>query len=314
VLFRSIIANDQSRVAALLAGDVDVIDFVAPADVDGLRKNPRTQVFQRSSDRVIYLVADVGREPTPYVTDKQGKPLPKNPLKDLRVRQAISKAINRPLMVERVMEGLASAAGQLVPEGFLGYSPNLKVEPYDPEGARKLLAAAGYPDGFALTIHGPNDRYMNDEKVTQAAAQMLSRVGIQAKVEVMTKQIYFGKINPPNGEYSMMLLGWGSSATGESSHTLPALFHSYDRARGMGFSNNGNYSNPALDKLVVEAIATVDRGQREKKLWQAMEMAINDLLVIPLHNQFTVMATRKGFTYIPRADEYTLAMNTKPAP
>src|SRR3546814_1882059 len=107
----------------------------------------------------------------------------KNPLKDVRVRRAISKAINRPAIVDRIMEGAAIPAGQLLPEGFFGVHPNLPPEKYDPEGAKKLLKEAGYPDGFAMTIHGPNDRYINDAKIAEAVAQMLTRLGIPTKVD-----------------------------------------------------------------------------------------------------------------------------------
>src|SRR5207302_10217243 len=109
-------------------------------------------------------------------TDRHGRPLATNPLKATRVRKPISKAINRQTLAERVMAGQAVPTGQLLPEGFFGYTRNLKAEAYDPEAAKKLLAEAGYPNGFGLTIHSPNNRYVNDAKVAQAVAQMLARV------------------------------------------------------------------------------------------------------------------------------------------
>ena len=112
------------------------------------------------------------------------------------MRSAISKAINRQAIVERVMEGAAVATGQLMPEGMFGYSPALKPEPFDADGARKLLAEAGYPDGFALTLHGPNDRYVNDDQICQAIAQMLSRIGIQTRVETLPSAVYFHARRP----------------------------------------------------------------------------------------------------------------------
>jgi peptide/nickel transport system substrate-binding protein len=238
------------------------------------------------------------------VTDKAGKPLPKNPLKDVRVRRALSKAINRQALVERVMEGAARATGQLMPEGMFGYSPALKPDAYDVEGARKLLAEAGYPDGFALTIHGPNDRYVNDDQVAQAIAQMLSRIGIATRVESMPSAVYFTRANKL--EFSLMLVGWASD-TGEASSPLKALLATYSNDKGMGQTNRGRYSNAKMDALLQQALATVDDGRREKLLQEATQVAMSDLGIIPLYHQENVWATRKGIVYTPRADERTNA-------
>jgi peptide/nickel transport system substrate-binding protein len=231
---------------------------------------------------------------------------------DRRVREAISKAINRPAIVERVMEGVAIPAGQLLPEGFFGVSPKLKPETYDPEAAKKLLAEAGYPDGFGLTLHGPNDRYINDAKICQAIGQMLARIGIKAEVETMSKSVFFSKASRGGPDkspaFSFILVGWGSG-TGEASSPLKSLLHTYDKARGFGASNRGRYSNAEVDRLIEQALATVDDAKREKLLQQATEVAIEDLGIIPLHYQVNVWATRKGLAYTPRTDEYTLAMS-----
>jgi peptide/nickel transport system substrate-binding protein len=260
------------------------------------------------SNRVIYLHLDHKRDASPFVTGTDGK----NPLKDLRVRQAISKSINRPAIVEKVMEGVAIPAGQLLPEGFFGVSPNLKPETYDPEGAKQLLADAGWGDGFGLTIHGPNDRYINDAKIAQAIGQMLTRVGIKTKVETMPKSVYFRRASRggPNKtpEFSFVLVGWGAG-TGEASSPLKSLLHTYDKSRGFGASNRGRYSNPDLDKLVEDALATVDDAKREKLLQKATEIAIGDLGIIPLHYQVNTWATRAGLAYLPRTDESTVIMN-----
>jgi peptide/nickel transport system substrate-binding protein len=302
------IKSGPSRVAALLAGDVDFIDLVPTADIARLENEPKVVLSSGVSNRVIYLHLDHDRDASPFVTGTDGK----NPLKDVRVRKAISKSINRPAIVEKVMEGVAIPAGQLLPEGFFGVSPNLKPEPYDPEGAKILLADAGWGGGFGLTIHGPNDRYINDAKIAQAIGQMLTRVGIKTKVETMPKSVYFRRASRggPNKtpEFSFVLVGWGAG-TGEASSPLKSLLHTYDKARGFGASNRGRYSNAELDKIVEDALATVDDITREKMLQKATEIAIDDLGIIPLHYQVNTWATRAGLAYVPRTDESTVIMN-----
>ena len=303
------IASDPSRVATLLSGDVRAIENVPTADLAKLGKNPDLTIYRTISHRVMYLHLDTNRDKTPFVTDKSGKPLDKNPLKDLRVRRAISKAINRPAIVERVMEDAAVATGQLMPEGMFGYTPHLKPEPFDPEGARKLLAEAGYPDGFGLTLHGPNDRYVNDDQICQAIAQMLARVGIQTRVETMPSSIYFSR--GTKLEFSFMLVGWAAD-TAEASSPLKSLLATFDAKKGMGNANRGRYSNPRLDAALEQALATVDDAKREKLLQQATEIGIGDLGIIPLHHQVNLWAARKGIIYTPRTDERTLAREFKP--
>ncbi len=304
-----LLPNDASRVAALLAGDVQAIEYVPTSDVARIRADKRLNVYRIIADRLIYLHMDSDRDLSPYVTDKQGKPLAKNPLKDARVRKALSKAINRNAIVDKVMEGEAVPAGQLLADGMFGSTRNLKVEPYDPEGAKKLLAAAGYPDGFMLTVHSPNNRYVNDAKIAQAVAQMLTRIGIATKVEAMPSATYFPQAT--DLKFSFMLLGW-SSGTGEASSPLKALLATYNKDKGFGTANRGRYSNPKMDALLEEALATVDDPRREAILQRATELAINDTAIIPLHFQVNLWATRNGITYTPRTDENTLAHKFRP--
>jgi peptide/nickel transport system substrate-binding protein len=299
-----LITADPSRVAALLAGDVGAIENVPTADLARVAKNPGLSLFRIVSHRVMYLHLDSNRDRSPFVTDKAGKPLEKNPLKDLRVRRALSKAINRQALVERVMEGAAVATGQLMPEGMFGYTPALKPEAFDPDAARKLLGEAGYPDGFGLTLHAPNNRYVNDEQVAQAVAQMLSRIGIATKVDAMPSAVYFSRGNKL--DFSFMLVGWGSD-TAEASSPLKALLATYSKEKGMGASNRGRYSNPKMDALLDQALATVDDPGRERLLQQATEVAIGDAGIIALYHQENLWATRKGIVYAPRADERTFA-------
>lgn len=304
-----ILPQDAPRVAALLAGDVQVIENVPTADVAKLRANRQVSVSRIVADRLIYLHLDSDRDASPFVTDKAGNPLAKNPLKDPRVRKALSKLINRPAIVERVMEGEAIAAGQLVPEFLFGATKNLAVEKFDPEGAKKLLAEAGWAEGFGLTIHTPNNRYVNDEQIAQAVAQMLTRGGIPTKVVAMPSATYFTQAT--DLKFSFMLLGWGTG-TGEASSSLKALLMTFSRDKGHGTANRGRYSNTKVDALTEDALQTVDDVKREAYLQRATEIAVNDTGVIPLHFQVNLWATRDGIVHPPRVDEQTLAHKMRP--
>ena len=303
-----IITADPSRVAALLAGDVRAIENVPTADIARIAKSTDLTLYRTVSHRLMYIHLDGNRDRSPFITGKDGKPLDKNPLKDVRVRRAISKAINRQALVERVMEGAAVTTGQLMPEGMFGYTSALKPEPYDVEGARKLLAEAGYPDGFAMTLHAPNDRYVNDEQIAQAIAQLLARVGIVTRVEAMPSSVYFTRASKL--EFSFMLLGWAAD-TAEVSSPLKALLATFSPEKGMGTANRGRYSNTKMDEALTQALAIVDDAKRERLLQQATEIAVSDLGIIPLYHQHNLWAARKGVTYAPRTDERTLAHEFK---
>jgi len=309
VEFRAI-SSAPSRVAALLAGDVDLISGVPTTDIETLKGNDAVTLSQGPSNRVIYLHMDQFRENSPFITALDGGEI-KNPLMDLRVRRAISMAINRDVIVERVMEGVAVPAGQLLPDGFFGVSENLSPPAYDPEGAKALLAEAGYGDGFRMTIHGPNDRYINDAKIAEAIAQMLTRVGIEMSVETMPRSVYFGRASAgsPEGlpEFSFILVGWGAGS-GEASSPLKALIHTNDPDAGFGATNRGRFSMPELDAIIQEALATVNDAKRQDLLARATEMAMENVAIIPTHFQVNTWGARSGLRYIPRTDEYTIAM------
>ena len=308
VTFR-IITSDPTRVASLMAGEVRAIENVPTGDLAKLAASKDLSIYRTVSVRLMYLHMDTARDRTPFATDKAGKPLDRNPLKDLRVRRAMSKAINRQALVERIMEGAAVSSGQLMPEKFFGYTPALKPEPYDPDGARKLLAEAGYPDGFGLTLHAPNNRYVNDEQIAQAIAQMLTKIGIQTRVDAMPSAVFFTRASKP--EFSFILAGWGAE-TMEASSPLKALLATFDKAKGMGTANRGRYSNPKLDALLEKALATVDDAQREKLLQQATELGVGDLGILPLYHQHNLWAARRGIAYDARADERTFAHEFRP--
>ncbi len=305
--FKAIKAG-PARVAALLAGDVDLIEDVPTADIEKLKKEPKVDISQSVSRRVIYFHMDQFRDETPFIVGKDGAKL-KNPLRDKRVRLALSKALNREAIVSRVMEGVAIPAGQLLDDRFFGTSKKLKPTAYDPEGAKKLLAEAGFPNGFKMTLHAPNGRYTNDVKIAEATAQMFTRVGVETTLETLPPGPFFSRASTgANGmpEFSFILVGWGSD-TGETSSPLKSLLGTFDREKGSGTANRGRYSNPALDKLIDEALATVDDAKRGTLLAQASEVAMEDLGLIPSHYQINTWATRKGLKYEARADEYTLS-------
>ena len=310
-LFR-FIPNDAARAAALLAAEVDLIDFVPPELLASLAANPAIRAMSAPSDRVIYLAPDTFRDQTPFIRGRDGQPLPANPLKDLRVRRALSLAINREALVSQVMNGLAAPIGQIVPPGYVGFSEDLKPDPYDPARARDLLAAAGYPNGFQLTIHGPNDRYTNDARTLQTVGSMLSRVGVETRVETMPRTVYFPKASPPASSYSLGLVGWGSSGDGECGYGLSTLLYTFQADMRMGATNYGRYSNPAVDAAVQAALRQFDLEPRRALLQKAMRAAMEDLALIPLYLQYTTAAARRTIDYTIRDDEKTLAMSARP--
>ncbi len=302
-----IVTNPSARMAALLSGDVQIIDQVPTADIPRLKQNSNLRLETVTSNRLIYLHLDHARDSTPFVTDKaSGQPLAKNPLKDRKVREALSKAINRQAIAERIFDGQAIPAGGLLPDGFFGASPKLKPDAFDPAAAQRLLGEAGFPNGFKLTIHGPNDRYPEDGKVLQAIGPMFTRVGLDTAVQPMPWATYVAQAGAPNYAYSVMLVGWGSD-TGETSSPLRALLATPNRDLGYGASNRGRYSNPKVDELLGKALQTVDTGAREKLLFEASELAVGDYGLIPLYYQVNLWAMRSNLTYQARTDEYTLA-------
>lgn len=303
-----ILPADAARVAALLSNEVQVIENVPTADLKRLQADKNLNLFQVTTFRLMYLAMDSNRDVSPFVFDNAGKPLSKNPLKDVRVRQAISKAVARPALADRAMEGLAVPTGQLVGPTLFGHDPALKPELYDPDGARKLLAEAGYPEGFQLTLHATNNRYVNDDQLAQTIAAMLTRVGIKTKVEAMPSATFFSRANKT--EFSFMQIGWGTD-TGEASSSLKALLATWDTAKGTGTANRGRFSNAGLDAKLAQALATVNDQQREKLLQEATAIGMKEYGIVPLFHNVNVWAARKPLSITPRVDERTLAMTVK---
>ncbi len=305
------ISNDAARLAALLAGDVDLIASVPPAELPRLRARQDVRIAAHGSARLMYLGLDQANDVSPFVTARDGSPLPANPLKDVRVRQALSLAINRAAIVDRIIHGGALASGQIVPEGFVGYDKTLPVPAFDADRAKKLLAEAGFPNGFRITLHSPNNRYVEDDKTAQAIVQMWSRIGLDARVEVMPSNVFFTRAG--RREFSAFLIGFGSSAA-DAYPALTQVVATYDRERGIGGLNRGRYSNPAFDAALEAARPLTDPAARGEALAAAQRIAlVQDTGIVPLHFPMNIWATRAAFTYDGGIEEGTYAHNLHPA-
>ncbi|UFN51218.1 ABC transporter substrate-binding protein [Roseomonas sp. OT10] len=304
VTFR-FMTNNSARIAALLSGDVDMIESVPSADIAQLERNERVAIASGPSNRVMYLHLDQDRERSPFVVGKDGQPIA-NALRDPRVREALSLAIARDALVARVMDGQGTPAGQLVPDGTFGAVPGLAAPKADPARARRLLAEAGLPDGFGLTLHVSSDRYPNDAKIGQALAQMFTRIGIRTELVAQPGSVFFTRASAL--DYSL-IMGGAAAETGEASSVLRPLLATYDPARGDGSGNRGRYSNPRFDALLREALATVEDARREALLQEATRLAMGENGVIPLFFLANSCATGPGVAYRPRTDGYTLAIN-----
>ncbi|UFN48378.1 ABC transporter substrate-binding protein [Roseomonas sp. OT10] len=307
VTFRPVSGN-AARTAGLLAGDLDGIEQVPTADLPRLRGDARFTVISGVSTRLIYLQPDTAREQSPQVTGPDGEPIA-NPLRDPRVRRAMSLAIDRRALVERVMEGEAVPAGQFLPDGFFGTSPALHPDKADPAAARKLLAEAGWPQGFRLVLAGPNNRYVNDRNVMQAVAPMLTRIGIRTEVQAEPFAVFIPRMS--RQEASLGLAGL-ATVYGDAARQIGGVAESFDAARGSGNFNYLRYSNPELDALMQRIRTTMEPEARRALTARASEVAMADLPVIPLYFQKASWALRRGLTMPPHPAEYTLATTIRP--
>jgi peptide/nickel transport system substrate-binding protein len=304
-----IISNDGARVAALKAGDVAFIDAVPTGDIARLRLEPRIEISDTVSLRSVYLRTDF-RPETPYVAGPNGEPMTRNPMVDLRVRQALSMAINRAAIADRIMSGAAIPTGQLMPPGTYGYVPDIAPPAFDPDRAKKLLAEAGYPQGFTVTLVASNDRYVNDAQVAQSIGQMWARIGVKTRVDTMP----FAVVSQRNArnDTSISLGGWANSS-GEPSSGLRGLLGTRNLEKGWGTVNRTGYSSPQFDAVLERAMGTADDEAREALMQEATRIAAKDFAWVPLHVQKNVWAMRQGLKHTPRADEMTLAQDVRPA-
>ena len=276
VIYRPI-SNPAARVAALLAGDVDMVEDPPTDDLERLQKDPKLTVVTKASNRIIYVALDQNGEQTPGIQGTNGK----NPLLDKRVREALSLAIDRQALVSRTMSGIGTPAAQLLPYPMFGASKNLvTAAKADPERAKALLKEAGYPNGFTLVLGTPNGRYINDSKVAQTIAAMWTRIGVKTTIDANAPAVFFK--NRDSYAYSAYLAGWGTS-TGEMSNTLLSLLVTPNKEKGLGTTNRSRYSNPEMDKLVVDSGGIMDDAQRAAALAQASALAMAAIAMVPLH-------------------------------
>ena len=281
------IKEASTRFAALVSGQVDLISGVPVELYDKLLRNPKLNVVSRPARRSIFLA--LGNKPD-------------SPMADIRVRKAMYMAINEDEIIQKIMRGHASPAAQVPDPPTIGYNPDIKRLPYDPKMAKKLLAEAGYPNGFSVTLSGPNDRYVQDEKICEAVAKYLAKVGIKAKLDVKPKSIFFPEV--AEGKLEFYLIGW-FDGTFDMGRTYFKIAHTRDRDKGFGGLNGAAYSDPAVDKLLQATAGVVNPEGRGKVLQVLNKMAMEDKLVwIPLHYQEDLYAKQKakGITFNPRPD------------
>jgi peptide/nickel transport system substrate-binding protein len=297
------VTNAGPRLAGLIAGDFDVIENPAARDLPRIKEDKRLTYVVTPSSRVIYLQLDVARDASPLVKDAKGG----NPFRDPRVRRAMAIAIDREAICKRIMDGAAHPAAQFLPTGMYGTLADPTPIPFDPAGARKLLAEAGYASGFDVTLSATNDRYINDVQIAQAVAGYLTQVGIRTKVDAMTRAIFFPR--RAKKEFSLALGGWGAA---EGSSFLRYWAVAPDEKRTRGTSNYGGLDDPQLNVLVNKALMTMDDDARAAILRQAITRLIETGAFIPLHFESSIWAHRADLVVKGRTDQYTLAMSVTP--
>lgn len=290
------LTNAGARVAALLAGDVHMIENPPTQDIARIEGDGFV-ISSGLSNRVIYVALDQGDAPTPGIAGDV------NPLQDIRVREALALAIDREAIQQRLMLGLSEPAGELLPAPMFGTNPDRPAIPYNPDRSRELLAEAGYPDGFSIVLGAPNDRYINDGAVSQAVAQMWTQVGVRTEVDAKTFSAFIADRNGFN--FSAFLAGWGAG-TGEMSSPLGALVATRDPDRSLGGTNFARHSNPEIDDRLVEALRTVDDTERARLLREGSAIAMDTFAIVPIHYELTTWALAAGLEYEARADQYTI--------
>jgi peptide/nickel transport system substrate-binding protein len=290
------IGNDATRVAALLSGEVDVMEPVPVQDIERINASPSAKVMSGPELRTIFLGMDQKRDELLYSSVKG-----KNPFKDKRVRQAFYQAIDIDGIQKTVLRGASKPTAEMWGPGISGFIPELnKRLPYDPEAAKKLMAEAGYPQGFEVTMNCPNDRYVNDARICQAVAQNLSRIGVKINLAAETKGTYFPKIL--RRDTSFYMLGW-TPTTYDAHNAMNALMACPDD-KGTGQFNLGAYCNPKFDQLTRAVQSETDKAKRAAMIREATELHAADVGHIPLHQQALAWGMSKKVDMVQLADNF----------
>jgi peptide/nickel transport system substrate-binding protein len=288
------IGNDATRVAALLSGEIDVMEPVPLQDVERVNASANARVLTGPELRTIFLGMDQKRDELLYSSVKG-----KNPFKDKRVRQAFYQAIDIEGIKRTVMRGASLPTALMIGPGINGYQADMnKRLPFDAEAAKKLLADAGYPSGFEVTMNCPNDRYVNDSRICQAVAANLSRIGVKINLAAETKGTYFPKIL--RRDTSFYLLGWTPS-TVDAHDPLNAIMSCVDD-KGAGQFNLGAYCNPKVDDLARRVQAETDKAKRNAMIREAFQLHLEDIGHIPLHQQALAWGVNKRVDVVQRPD------------
>ena len=286
----NVIGNDATRVAALISGEIDVMEPVPVQDVERIKSDPKLKIIQGPELRVIFLGMDQKRDELLFSNVKG-----KNPFKDKRVRQAFYQAIDIEGIKRTVMRGAATPIAQMFPKQVNGYAPDLEKRlPYDVEASKKLLAEAGYPNGFEVSMNCPNDRYVNDGAICQAVAANLARANIKIKLEVETKGTYFPKIL--RRDTSFYMLGWTASTVDAHNVLYPILSSPGEGGRGQ--FNLGAYSNPKIDDLTEKVASETDQKKRNEMIHEAIKLHQDDIGHIPLHQQALNWGAKKNIELV----------------
>jgi len=287
------IVSDATRVAALISGEVDLVNDPPPQDVPRLAQTPGIKVLEGTENRIVFIGMDQARDELLYSNVKG-----RNPLKDKRVRQALYHAIDIGAIQKSTMRGLSQPSGALLPAPLQTTPEIEKRLPYDRELAKKLLAEAGYPNGFEVTLDCPNNRYVNDEKICQALAAMWAQIGVKVAVNAMPRATYFPKLEKT--DTSMYMLGWGGATT-DAIFVLQPVLSTYS-GKGDGDYNYGRYSNAKLDALVAKIKTEMDQEARLRMIHEALLAHNAEVNHLPLHRQVIPWATRSNVTAVHRAD------------